>query len=196
MRAEDCRADAGSAAAQAAAKAFIVKQPAAPRFGLVAFLRHGGPWAGADAERDALVRAIEALQRRRRHRDRRRDSRLAPGLRRDRARYRRRLAADWKRPAQPPERAPGAIILLTDGSNTTGPDALDAAASRRPGRAGAHRRLRHAGRQRGLRDGVWMSVAMMRGSAGDRPGDRRRVPARGERGRGSAASTSGSRDHW
>jgi len=134
MRAEDVQPHR-LAAAQEAAKAFVAGQRSTTRIGIVAFSGDAALVQAPTPDREALEQAIDALQTQ--------DATAigsaivaalqalfpAADLDPDGARPRDTLLgrAAAQVPAEPGSLKTAAVILLTDGQNTAGPDAMDAA---------------------------------------------------------------------
>lgn len=129
MRAEDVQPNR-LAAAQAAAKSFIEEQPASTRIGIVEFSGSAALVQPPTRSREDLERALDALQP---------QNATAiggailvslkaifPDAQFDLENPRRAVSAALK-PAQPGSYKSAAVILLTDGQNTAGPDAVEAA---------------------------------------------------------------------
>lgn len=134
MRASDV-APTRLAAAQAAAKAFIAETPRSTRVGIVAFAGSASIVQPPTADRSALFAALEAFQLQ--HATAIGSGILVslkaifPELEFDPFTYRLTAAASaaagGTAPVQPGSYGAAAIILLTDGQTTTGPDPLEAA---------------------------------------------------------------------
>jgi Ca-activated chloride channel family protein len=149
MRATDVQPNR-LAAAQAAARAFVADQPSRARIGVVSFAATASVVQPPTQNRDEIIAAIDRFQLQRgtavgsgilvslktifpdvefdlrswnpRGDSARRGAPLAPGREQDKA-----AGKAAEKPVEPGSFASAAIILLTDGQTTTGPDPIEAA---------------------------------------------------------------------